>query len=196
MLKHERLIVEHMALVRRRAARLSRELGGDRDEFEADGMVGLIEAAKRYRRSRNDSFPNYAIGRIDGAIRDGFRLWDHLGRRERSARKKDPSRAERTGHLLLGQRVNLETTADWDAVMEVAGDQVEELEKKYWRQLLSILPRQLKNVMRMYYLEGKSDRAIGRLIGGRTGSWVCRLRIQALEIIRSYLRKKGLLDGR
>jgi RNA polymerase sigma factor (sigma-70 family) len=194
--RHEKLILEHIALVRRRAGRLCRKLGGELSEFEADGMVGLIEAAKRYRPSKNNNFAAYATQRIDGAILDGFRKWDPVGRHERAARRKDPTRAERTGHLRHTRRVDLDNPEDWDALMAVASDQVEELEKKYWREIISILPSRLKAVMRMYYFEGKTDPQVGEAIGGKTGSWACRLRMEAIEIIRDYLRKKGLLDGR
>ncbi len=194
--RYEKRILEHMPLVRRCAGRLHGKYGGDLAEFEADGMVGLIEAAKRYRKSKNDSFPKYARQRIDGAIMDGYRRQDPTGRHERNLRKKDPTRLERSGHLVHSQRVDLSDPEQWDQLMAIAGDQVEELEKKYWRELLRILPTRLKIVMRMYYFEGKTDREIGQATGGYTGSWVARLRMDAIEIIRDYLRKKGLLDGR
>lgn len=192
MSRKEKLILEHLTLVYRRARVLQRKLGGDLEEFRADGMLGLIEAAERYDPAKNNNFSIWATRRIDGAIMDAYRKLDYKSRGARHQERKNPSQVQEV--RALSRRIDLDDPA-WGALMAVAGTQIEELEKKYWRQLIAILPTRLRNVMRMYYFEDMTDPQIGLILGGRSGSSVCRLRLEAIAFIRDYLREKGLLDG-
>jgi RNA polymerase sigma factor for flagellar operon FliA len=54
------------------------------EELVADGMIGLLEAARSYDDRRGVSFRTYAAHRITGAMKDGLRDRDELSRDHRA----------------------------------------------------------------------------------------------------------------
>ena len=86
-LERDRLILDHVPLLRHIVGRLSVDLSRavDRDDLYGFGMLGLIAAADSWDRSRGLAFSTYAFTRIRGAILDELRRIDFLprGRRER-----------------------------------------------------------------------------------------------------------------
>jgi len=85
--ERERLILEHIPLLKHIAGRMSFDLpnGVDRDDLFGYGMLGLIAAADSWDASRGLKFSTYAYSRMRGAILDELRRMDFLprGRRER-----------------------------------------------------------------------------------------------------------------
>lgn len=83
----DRLILEHVPLLRHIAGRMSLDLpsGVDREDLEAVGMLGLVAAADSWEPERGLQFSTYAYPRIRGAILDELRRQDFLprGRREK-----------------------------------------------------------------------------------------------------------------
>lgn len=81
---------EHLRLVSAIAKVLSRRLPStvELNELINDGVLGLLDAARRFDASRGVSFSTYAGHRIRGAILDGLRTRDPLPRRVRRARKR------------------------------------------------------------------------------------------------------------
>jgi len=83
----DRLILEHIPLLRHIVGRMSFDLPGglDRDDLFGFGMIGLISAADSWEPERGLKFSTYAYTRIRGAILDELRRMDFLprGRRER-----------------------------------------------------------------------------------------------------------------
>lgn len=73
--RRDRLIVEHLSLVRHLVGKLSAELppGVDVDNLESAGVLGLVEAAHRFDAERGIQFKTYAYTRIRGAILDELR---------------------------------------------------------------------------------------------------------------------------
>lgn len=70
------------ALARKTALRCG--LLSDEDDLFAEGMMGLLKAAKTYKPdSRGASFATYVRHRASGAMLDAIRKWDWLGRRTR-----------------------------------------------------------------------------------------------------------------
>jgi RNA polymerase sigma factor for flagellar operon FliA len=191
--QREELILKHLDLVKRVARSLARKLDADAEEFEADGMVGLIEAAKRYKPAKNSNFPAYAMKRIRGSIIDGYRKIDRLGRTERDLRKKNPKRIEETKHIYHEHQADL-TPHGWEKVLNESADQIVILERKFLRDLINILPFKLKVMMKMYYIEQKTYTEIGNEYGF-SASRVCQLHTQAIGIIRQHLRKRDLLSN-
>lgn len=192
MRQHEELILAHLDLVKKIARRLASKLGGDPEEFEADGMIGLIEAAQRYDPTKNDNFSAYAKQRIRGSMVDGYRAADKTGRHERDLRKKDPGRKARIGHLAHVNQVDIDSQDVWDQLHNYAGDQIAVLEQRYLRELLNVLPFKLKRIMQMYYLEHKSYPEIGVAFDVST-SRICQLHRQSIELIRAHLKKRKLI---
>jgi RNA polymerase sigma factor for flagellar operon FliA len=83
-------VEDHLPLVGAIARALSRGLPStvEFDELINDGVLGLIDAARRYDPTRGAAFSTYAGYRIRGAILDGLRARDPLPRRVRRARKR------------------------------------------------------------------------------------------------------------
>jgi RNA polymerase sigma factor for flagellar operon FliA len=86
-LDREKLILDHVPLLKHIAGRMAMDLPSsiDRDDLVGYGMVGLIQAADSWEMGRGLKFSTYAYTRIRGAILDELRRLDFLprGRREK-----------------------------------------------------------------------------------------------------------------
>lgn len=82
-LERERLILEHVPLLKHIVGRMTVPRGFDRDDLYGLGMVGLIEAADSFEPERGLKFSTHAYTRIRGAILDDLRKNDHLSRGNR-----------------------------------------------------------------------------------------------------------------
>src|SRR5216117_538099 len=80
-------IVAHLAFARAVAARSldPRCRGHDREDLVAWGVVGLVQAAQRYRGDLGASFGAYAARRVRGQVLDALRERDPLTRSARRA---------------------------------------------------------------------------------------------------------------
>lgn len=99
-------------VVRRHAAKLSRgphARVGD-DELVSAGMLGLLEASKRFDPNRADSFVGYATLRIRGAMIDELRRADDLSQDLRS-RSRELAAAVRNTSQSLGRAATEEEIA-------------------------------------------------------------------------------------
>ena len=83
----DKLILEHVPLLRHIAGRMALDLPAnvDRDDLIGFGMLGLIAAADSFEVGRGLKFSTYAYPKIRGAILDELRRQDFLprGRREK-----------------------------------------------------------------------------------------------------------------
>lgn len=118
----DRLILDHIPLLRHVVGRMSIPPALSREDVEGYGMLGLIAAANSFDETRGLKFSTYAFPRIRGAILDELRRMDFLprGRRER-LREMDAvvARLEQQG----GVAPTLEEIA---RAMGVSEDEVEE----------------------------------------------------------------------
>jgi len=82
----EALIQEHAPLVRRLALKLATKLPAniELDDLIQSGMMGLLDASKKYQKDRGAQFTSYAITRINGAMLDELRKQDWLPRSARA----------------------------------------------------------------------------------------------------------------
>src|SRR5436309_15124925 len=80
-------IIAHLQFARAVASRSidPRCRGADREDLIAWGVVGLVQAARRYRGDRGASFGAYAARRVRGQILDALRERDPLTRSARRA---------------------------------------------------------------------------------------------------------------
>ena len=80
-------IIAHLGFARAVASRAidPRCRGADREDLIADGVLGLVQAARRYRGDRGASFGAYAARRVRGQILDALRERDPLTRSARRA---------------------------------------------------------------------------------------------------------------
>lgn len=90
---HPLQVTTYLPLVGAIARALSRRLppSVELDELINDGVIGLIEAMRRYDPTRGVGFSTYAGHRIRGAMLDGLRVRDPLPRRIRRAQKAEQS---------------------------------------------------------------------------------------------------------
>lgn len=90
---HSLQVTDYLPLVGAISRALSRGLppSVELDELINDGVIGLIEAMRRYDPTRGVGFSTYAAHRIRGAMLDGLRARDPLPRRIRRAQKAEQS---------------------------------------------------------------------------------------------------------
>ncbi|WIO73425.1 RNA polymerase sigma factor FliA [Porticoccaceae bacterium LTM1] len=93
--QQERLVREHLPLVRRIAHHLMARLPADLDvnDLIQVGMIGLLEASKNYAAAQGASFQTYASIRVRGAMLDELRRSDWT---PRSVQRKSRQLAEAT----------------------------------------------------------------------------------------------------
>jgi RNA polymerase sigma factor for flagellar operon FliA len=118
-LASSQLVVQnYFNLVQAIAYKIKRRLPAhvDVDDLVQTGMIGLLEASRRYDVSRNVDFASYANTRITGAILDELRKWDTCSRQDRktareaestknklrAATGQEPSRAQVAASVGLG----------------------------------------------------------------------------------------------
>lgn len=85
-LTEDELIAQHAALVRRLALQLASRLPAnvELDDLMQAGMMGLLDAVRRYQAQEDAKFETYATTRIRGAMLDELRSQDWLSRSARS----------------------------------------------------------------------------------------------------------------
>jgi RNA polymerase sigma factor FliA len=93
----EALVAHHAPLVRHIAYQVGRRLppGIDMNDLVQSGMVGLLEAARRYHGRCGSSFSTFASYRVRGAILDSLRKTQWLSRSAaRTKRRIDDATAD------------------------------------------------------------------------------------------------------
>lgn len=184
-------IIAHLQFARAVASRSidPRCRGADREDLIAWGLVGLVQAARRYRGDRGASFGAYAARRVRGQILDALRERDPLTRSARRAFRaaqrasEDPERAataptatppfvevslDRIGDVAELRRPPEKRDERWPIVAGALRD----------------LPALERRVLVLSYGRGLTLREIGSEIG-LSESGVCRLRARALARVRS-----------
>ncbi len=81
---------QYMDFVRRLARRLARNLPShvSFDDLVGAGMLGLIDASRRFDPAKSDRFETFAEFRVKGAILDELRRYDLMARNARLATKR------------------------------------------------------------------------------------------------------------
>ncbi len=118
--ERDRLVINHLALVRKVAVGLVRRLPAqvEINELIGEGVVGLLDAARRYRPASGVPFEAFAAQRVRGSMLDSLRAVDTASRRTRrlerslkSARTelrqslgRDPQDSELATHLGLSEQ--------------------------------------------------------------------------------------------
>lgn len=180
----EARIVEHLSYARAVASRAidPRCRGADREDLVAWGIVGLVQAASRYRGDRGASFGAYAAQRVRGQILDALRERDPLTRSARRAFRAAQQAGDDRGASPPYVEVSLDRIGDVPEVHRAPDRQDER-----WPQVASAL-RDLdpleRRVLVLSYGRGLTLREIGGEVG-LSESGVCRLRARALARVRS-----------
>ncbi len=187
-LAEEEAVTENLPLVRFIAARIAATIPAsvELEDLIQTGILGLIDAVRRYDPSKGIPFPAYARFRIRGAILDALRSLDWATRSQRTERKAlagaisaDGSVEAQTSHyrfFSLGPVVSLSSRRE--AAEDVPAPDVPCAENLHPDRLfeanearelvtkaLNVLPDRYRKVVVMYYSGDWSMRDIGRSLG-------------------------------
>lgn len=185
-------IIAHLAFARAVAARSldPRCRGADREDLIAWGVVGLVQAAQRYRGEVGASFGAYAARRVRGQVLDALRERDPLTRSARRAYRE----AQRVTEDLPPPYVEisldrLAELGDGGVAQPDAVGAADTRRDPRWhgvaRELRSLTKTE-RRVLVLSYGRGLTLREIGLQIG-LSESGVCRVRARALRRLRSAL---------
>ena len=188
----EERILAHLSFARAVASRTldPRCRGADREDLIAAGVVGLVQAAQRYRGEVGASFGAYAARRVRGQVLDALRERDPLTRSARRAYRE----AQRVAEDLPPPYVEISL----DRLAELGDGGIPEPDKAVgadarrdprWHHVaraLRALTKQERRVVVLSYGRGLTLREIGLQVG-LSESGVCRVRARALRRLRSAL---------
>jgi RNA polymerase sigma factor for flagellar operon FliA len=214
----EQMLVERMqGAVEQRAAHWAKRFRGlvEADDLRQLGLMGLLEAARRFEQERNKSFDDYARRWIDGKMLDAIRTASLHARIDRAmfrahARflagysddfdrvRHRASEAERRLEALCESLLDagvLAGTFEAAKVTPVDEELVEWEEyhkvQKALREAIAELPENQQRLLVMLYVEGFFiEEAAEALDVDR--SWVNRLHTSAREALRRALLRRGI----
>ena len=83
--ERDRLVINHLGLVKKVAVGLVRRLPAqvEMNELIGEGVVGLLDAARRYKPASGVPFEAFAARRVRGSMLDALRAVDTASRRTR-----------------------------------------------------------------------------------------------------------------
>jgi RNA polymerase sigma factor FliA len=177
-------IIAHLQFARAVASRSidPRCRGADREDLIAWGVVGLVQAARRYRGDRGASFGAYAARRVRGQILDALRERDPLTRSARRAYRAAQQAGDDRGAATPPYvEVSLDRIGDVPEVHR-APDRRDERWPQVASALRDLTPLE-RRVLVLSYGRGLTLREIGGEVG-LSESGVCRLRARALARVR------------
>jgi RNA polymerase sigma factor for flagellar operon FliA len=179
-------IIAHLGFARAVASRAldPRCRGADREDLVAWGIVGLVQAARRFRDDAGAPFGAYAARRVRGQVLDALRERDPLTRSARrayrEARDQDADLPPPIVEVSLDRCVAAGLDPSPSASCRTQRD-------RRWarvaRELRHIDPVERK-VLVLSFARGLTLREIGAQIG-LSESGVCRLRARALRHVRA-----------
>lgn len=214
----QRHLLAYAPLVKRIVRQLNAQISGaiDRDDMEQIGLMGLLEALRRYGEP-DSAFGSYASLRIRGAILDELRRQDWRPRavRQESHRLRDGVRAltRRLGREPLEREIidalnitveayqqyqmaeNAESMASFDEVLQETGGGANSapnpedqlMVRRSLEQALRGLNEREQRVIQMYYEFELSYKEIATVLD-LTDARVCQLNKGALKKMKAMLQ--------
>jgi len=188
-------IIAHLGFARAVASRAldPRCRGADREDLVAWGVVGLVQAAHRYRDDAGAPFAAYAARRVRGQVLDSLRERDPLTRSARrayrEAREQEPDLPPPVIEVSLDRCIAAGLDAiDWgSAGAGTARPGRTRCTDDLWRRV-AIALRKLepmeRKVLVLSFARELTLKEIGTQIG-LSESGVCRLRARALRHVRA-----------
>jgi len=213
LIKRNELVEQYHSYVEVVVSRLIRVMrlpGGMKDEFVSAGLLGLIEAAGRYRPELGQEFRAYAFLRIRGAVIDYIRSSCELSgyayrrlkalemaqqlreqqledRKIRGLESKNPSLAA-IAHL---EQVALIFRLAGQTEEEEAHDPERRLGKKRRdikiRQAVATLPEKERTIIEQHYFQDHNLSEVAERFAGLSKSWVSRLHDRAIRLLRERI---------
>lgn len=189
-------IIAHLNFARAVAGRTidPRCHGADREDLISWGVLGLVQAAQRYRDDRGSAFSSYAARRVRGQVLDALRERDPL---TRSARK-----AFRAARELNAELPNPFSEMSLDRCLDAGFEPRPSLALRpgpqgphdpRWDEVarqMRRLPTVERVVLALSYGRGLTLKEIGALVG-LSESGVCRVRARAL----TKMKRRCSLDA-
>jgi RNA polymerase sigma factor for flagellar operon FliA len=126
--EQERMMVEHLPVVRSIARRLHERLPKhvELEELVSSGVLGLMDACKRFDSRRHVQFKSYAQFRIRGAILDALRLLDwsprDLRRRGRAVEEATRALTQRVGRAPVEEEIAREMGLSLEQLQQLMGE--------------------------------------------------------------------------
>ena len=126
--EQERLLLEHLPIVRFLARRIHERLPQhvELEDLFSAGVVGLMDAFAKFDSTKQVQFRSYAQFRIRGAILDSLRTLDwsprELRRKGRAVEEAIRTLTARLGHAPSEQEVALELGSSLDAYQQLLGE--------------------------------------------------------------------------
>jgi RNA polymerase sigma factor for flagellar operon FliA len=188
-------IIAHLGFARAVASRAldPRCRGADREDLVAWGVLGLVQAARRYRDDAGAPFGAYAARRVRGQVLDALRERDPLTRSARrayrEAREQNADLPPPIVEVSLDRCVaaGLDPVAWGSAGAGLARPGRTRCSDQQWRRVATEL-RHLdpieRKVLVLSFARGLTLKEIGAQIG-LSESGVCRLRARALRHVRA-----------
>ena len=186
-------IIAHLGFAKAIAARAldPRCQGADREDLVAWGVLGLVQAARRYRDDAGAPFGAYAARRVRGQVLDALRERDPLTRAARrayrAAREQDADLPQPIVEVSLDRcmEAGLEV-AGWAAPGTTGAGRTCSGNARWDRvanELRHLDPLERK-VLVLSFARGLTLKEIGARVG-LSESGVCRLRARALRNVRA-----------
>ena len=214
----QRHLVTYAPLVKRVVRQLGSQVGGaiDRDDMEQIGLMGLLEALRRYGEP-DEGFAGFATLRVRGAILDELRRQDWRPRavRQQSHKLRDGVRAltrklgrePQEGEVIEALGItaeayqeyrldeNAEELASFDDLVnemhevasEAASPEQQLMTRRTLEKALLALDEREQRVVQMYYEFELSYKEIAAVLG-LTDARVCQLNKQALRKMKDFLQ--------
>lgn len=172
------LVLQHRYLARRAAVAVKRRVPDwvEIEDLEQWAYTGLVRAARQYRPRMGVPFAAYAWPIVKGAV------WDRYRRREYEQEVRLP-RARVNGEIRSVAPCDIDRMID------------EENAERELADALNALPDRERQVIWMYFYEGRSLRSAGRALSVNE-SRACQLKQRALRILREMLTARLGQNGR
>jgi RNA polymerase sigma factor for flagellar operon FliA len=126
--ERDRLLLEHLPMVRYLARRIHERLPQhvELDDLVSAGVMGLMDALRKFDHNKKVQFKSYAQFRVRGAILDSLRMLDwsprELRRKGRAVQDAMQSLTQRLGRSPNEQEVAAEMDLDLDQYQALLGD--------------------------------------------------------------------------
>ena len=188
-------IIAHLGFARAVASRAldPRCRGADREDLVAWGVLGLVQAARRYRDDTGAPFGAYAARRVRGQVLDALRERDPLTRSARrayrAAREQDAELPPPVVEVSLDRclAAGLDPTLDRGSAGAGKARPGRTRWSDEWRRVaiaLRHLEPMERKVLVLSFARGLTLKEIGAQVG-LSESGVCRLRARALRHVRA-----------